>query len=468
MRENSLPNLPYLPVTAGDQEQMLKEIGVESVEDLFADIPESLRQKASLPLPEPLSEPDLIRHIKALAQANRPATGSQGSGSEGLVCFLGAGIYDHYVPATVPYILSRGEFVTAYTPYQAEASQGTLHATFEYQSLICDLTEMEVSNASVYDGASALAEGILMAHHHTNRNRILIPRTLNPFWASVARTYASGLDLEWQEIPFDQKQGTCDLDFIRQHCDDRTACVVVQHPNFFGCLEPVKEIESITHSKGALLIVAFHPISLGLIKPPGALGADIAVAEGQSLGLPMSFGGPLLGIFTCKRDLIRKMPGRLVGATVDARGQRGFVLTLQVREQHIRRERATSNICTNQALCALAAAVYLATLGKDGIRKVATLCAQKAHYLSQQLRNLDLSLRFSAPFFNEFTVDLPCHPDEIHQSLLQQGFLGGLPLNRFYPELPNGWLLAVTEKRTKEEIDRFCEVLGQVINSPSS
>lgn len=451
-------NFPYLPDTDEDRAEMLKLIGAEKIDDLFSDIPAELREKATLNLPPALSEPDLLRHLRSLAAQNLPL----GELPEipvphpsSLVPFLGAGIYDHYIPPAVQHIVSRNEFYTAYTPYQAEASQGTLQATFEYQSLICDLTGMEVSNASLYDGASALAEAILMAHSINGWGKVILPKTLHPHWAQVVRTYADGIKLQFLEAPYLPDVGTTDADFVRQHCDDKTCCVVVQHPNFFGCLEPVAELEAATHQVGALFIVAFDPISLGVLKPPGEYNADIAVAEGQPLGLPPSFGGPLLGIFTCKREFIRKMPGRLIGETVDAKGQRGFVLTLQVREQHIRRERATSNICTNQALCAIAAAAYLALMGKRGIRQAAELCVQKAHYLVEQLSSIGIPRLFSAPFFKEFTVRLPSDPETVNKSLLTKGFLGGLALHRYYPELADGWLLAVTEKRTKAEMDAF-------------
>ncbi len=454
--------VPYLPVTDNDRSEMLRVIGVHSVDDLFADIPTELREKAVLNLPPALSEPELMRHLRSLAAQNLPL-GELPDDSPSLcsllVPFLGAGIYDHYIPPAVQHIISRNEFYTAYTPYQAEASQGTLQATFEYQSLICDLTGMEVSNASLYDGASALAEAVLMAHSINERRKVILPKTLHPHWRQVVRTYASGMKLEFVEAPYLSDKGITDLDFVRAHCDDATCCVIVQHPNFFGCLEQVSDLETVAHRVGALFIVAFDPISLGVLKPPGEYNADIAVAEGQCLGLPPSFGGPLLGIFTCKREFIRKMPGRLVGETVDGKGRRGFVLTLQVREQHIRRERATSNICTNQALCAIAAATYLALMGKQGIRQVAELCAQKAHYLADQLEQAGLPRLFSAPFFKEFAVRLPTTPNIVNKALIGKGFLGGLALRRYYPELADGWLLAVTEKRTKKEMDAFVQAV---------
>ncbi len=459
---NKKRHFPYLPNTDEDRAEMLQAIGAKSIDDLFADIPTELREKAILNLPPALSEPELLRHLRSLAAQNLPL----GELSEetaprppSLVSFLGAGIYDHYIPPAVQHIVSRNEFYTAYTPYQAEASQGTLQATFEYQSLICDLTGMEVSNASLYDGASALAEAVLMAHSINGRKKVLLPKTLHPHWAQVVKTYAAGMKLHFVEVPYSPDAGVSDVEFVRDQCDDQTCCVVVQHPNFFGCLELVSQLEAMAHRVGALFIVAFDPISLGVLKPPGEYNADIAVAEGQCLGLPPSFGGPLLGIFTCKKEFIRKMPGRLIGETVDAKGQRGFVMTLQVREQHIRRERATSNICTNQALCAIAAAAYLALMGKQGIRQVAELCAQKAHYLAEQLQSIGISPLFSAPFFKEFAVKLPTDPRQLNKALISKGFLGGLPLRRYYPELENGWLLAVTEKRTKTEIDAFVQAV---------
>lgn len=446
------PNLsvPYLPNTDNDRTEMLKAIGASSVDDLFSDIPTQLREKAQMNLPPALSEPELMSHIYSLAAQNLHF-GDPSS----LIPFIGAGIYDHYIPPAVKHIISRNEFYTSYTPYQAEASQGTLQATFEYQSLICDLTGMEVCNASLYDGASALAEAVLMAFSINGRRKVILPKTLHPYWQQVVRTYSAGVKVEFVEAPYLSDLGVTDPEFVQTHCDDETSCVVVQHPNFFGCLEYVSEIEKAAHKVGALFIVAFDPISLGVLKPPGEYNADIAVAEGQCLGLPPSFGGPLLGVFTCKREFIRKMPGRLVGETVDAKEQRGFVLTLQVREQHIRRERATSNICTNQGLCAIAAAVYLALMGKQGIRQVAELCTQKAHYLAEQLKRSGINLIFKAPFFKEFAVRLPVDPQTVNKALLGKGFLGGLALKRYYPELTNGWLLAVTEKRTKEEMDAF-------------
>ncbi|MCS7192532.1 MAG: aminomethyl-transferring glycine dehydrogenase subunit GcvPA [Armatimonadetes bacterium] len=461
-------NFPYLPNTEEDRKEMLHAIGAKDIEDLFADIPDELRKRATLNLPPALSEPELIRHLHSLATQNIPF----GELSEklvpypmSLVPFLGAGIYDHYIPSAVRHIISRNEFYTAYTPYQAEASQGTLQATFEYQSLICDLTGMEVSNASLYDGASALAEAVLMAHNINERRKVILPKTLHPHWSQVVKTYAAGMKLQFVEAPYLLDLGITDPEFVRKECNDQTCCVIVQHPNFFGCLELVSDLEKAAHQVGALFIIAFDPISLGVLKPPGEYNADIAVAEGQCLGLPPSFGGPLLGIFTCKREFIRKMPGRLVGETVDAKGKRGFVLTLQVREQHIRRERATSNICTNQALCAIAAAAYLSLMGKQGIRQVAELCAQKAHYLAEKFQGINIPLLFSAPFFKEFAVKLPVEPQKVNKALIGKGFLGGLTMSRYYPELDRAWLIAVTEKRTKAEMDALVQAVQECISA---
>lgn len=454
--------VPYLPNIDDDRVKMLQFIGLQSIDDLFADVPAELKEKASFNLPPALSEPELMSHMRSLASQNIPLgelCENQGFHPRALIPFLGAGIYDHYIPPAVQHIIGRNEFYTAYTPYQAEASQGTLQAIFEYQSLVCDLTGMEVSNASLYDGASALAEGVLMAHSINYRRKVILPRNLHPHWRRVVLTYAAGVKLQFIEAPYLPDLGTIDIDFVRAQCDDETCCVVVQQPNFFGCLEEVDELEAIVHRVGAIFIVAFDPISLGVLKPPGEYNADVAVAEGQCLGLPPSFGGPLLGIFTCKREFIRKLPGRLVGETVDSIGRRGFALTLQVREQHIRRERATSNICTNQALCAIAAAVYLALMGTQGLRQVAELCTQKAHYLAEQLEKIGIPRVFKAPFFKEFAVKLSIDPEIVNKSLITKGFLGGLALSRYYPELLNGWLLAVTEKRTKTEMDAFVQTL---------
>ncbi|MCS6862484.1 MAG: aminomethyl-transferring glycine dehydrogenase subunit GcvPA, partial [Abditibacteriales bacterium] len=353
----------YIANTDADRRAMLERIGVASIEDLFSDIPPEIRQNAAPHLPPGLTEMEVRAEAWRLSGQNVNVNAAP--------CFLGGGSYDHYVPAAVPFICSRSEFFTAYTPYQAEASQGTLQVIYEFQTMVCQLTGMEMSNASLYDGASALAEAVIMAWAIQKRPRVLLPRTLHPHYRQVVATYTQGLPLELVDVPY--ADGVVDLDALQSALDNASA-VVVQHPNFFGCLEDVNVISQLTHERGALLISVFDPISLGLLKPPGDYDADIAVAEGQPLGIPLSFGGPYLGLFACKKQFARQAPGRIVGATHDDKGRRGFVLTLQTREQHIRREKATSNICTNQGLMALAATVYLALLGKHGLRRVAELC----------------------------------------------------------------------------------------------
>ena len=428
---------------------MLESIGVSSVAELLEQIPDELRMRGKLVLPEPMSEIELRRHFTRLAAGNASA----------LPCFLGGGIYDHYIPSTVPAILGRSEFYTSYTPYQPEISQGTLQSIFEFQTLICDLTAMEVANASLYDGASALAEAALMASSITERTEWVVSSCVNPTYRETLRTYAwaSG-----HRLVEEGREGFI-TDFARlgKAVGENTACVIVQNPNFFGSLESMAEAEALAHSSGAMFIVSFDPISLGLLKPPGEYNADIAVGEGQSLGIPMAFGGPLLGLFACKREFMRQMPGRVVGATTDTQGRKGYVLTLQTREQHIRREKATSNICTNQGLCALAATVYLSTLGKQGLRQIAELCVAKSHYLQEQVSDASggMSPR-SRAFFKEFVVRCPRPVNEVNAALRERGVIGGLDLGRFYPELAKHMLLCVTEKRTREEMDALVEGLA--------
>jgi glycine dehydrogenase subunit 1 len=444
--------LPYIPNTQEDQRRMLESIGASSIAELFEQIPAELHQKdgpgvnsRTIFQGEPLSEIELRRHFAELAGANQP-----------LPSFLGAGIYDHYIPSTVPAILGRAEFYTSYTPYQPEISQGTLQSIFEFQTLICQLTAMEVANASLYDGATALAEAALMASSITGRTEWVVSDCVNPAYRETLRTYAwaSGHTL------VEQGRNGVTTDFGRLTVGPDTACVIVQNPNFFGAIESLAEAESLAHANGALFIVSFDPISLGLLKPPGEFGADIAVGEGQSLGIPMTYGGPLLGLFACKQQYVRQMPGRVVGATTDVEGKRGYVLTLQTREQHIRREKATSNICTNQGLCALAATVYLSTLGKYGLGQVAQLCAQKSHFLAEQIAGITgYEVPFDARFLKEFVVKCPAPAREINDRLRERGLIGGLDLGRFYPELADHMLLCVTEKRSREEMDALLEGL---------
>jgi len=439
--------MTYIPHTDADRERMLRAIGVERMEDLFAEIPQELRFRGLLNLPRGMDEIALRAHMQRLASHNMDTSKC--------VCFLGAGIYDHFAPAVIEAILSRGEFLTAYTPYQPEVSQGILQAMFEYQTMICRLTGMEVSNASMYDGATALAEAALMAWHHTGRRRIVMSQGIHPHYRRVVRTYANAADLEVQEVLC--AEGVTSVD---APIPDDAACVLWQHPNFYGNLEPMAELTALAHARGALAIVAVDPIALGILKPPGEYGVDVVVGEGQPLGLAMGFGGPLLGFYACKDEYIRRLPGRIIGETVDVEGRRGFVMTLRTREQDIRRERATSNICTNEALMALAAAVYLSTMGKQGLRKVANLCLQKAHYLANRLTELPgVELVYpQARFFKEFVVSLPRSAEEVVQALLP-GYLAGLPLSRYEAGREHHLLIAVTEKRTRQEMDEFVHAL---------
>lgn len=432
----------FLPHTEEDRQEMLKTIGVKSMEELFSDVPSEVLLNRPLNIPGPLSELELTKHVQELSRKNGNLTD--------YVSFLGAGSYDHFIPSAVDHMLLRSEFYTAYTPYQPEISQGTLMAIFEYQTLICELTGMETSNASMYDGATAMAEAALMACESQRKKRIVVSSTVHPEYREVLKTYAGGQAIEIVEVPFEK--GTTDLNKLDQLVDDSTAGVIIQHPNFFGTLEKVQEISDLVHTKGALYIAVVDPISLAILKAPAGYGADIVVGEGQSLGNPVSFGGPQLGFFATSGKLIRRMPGRIVGQTVDTRGQRAFVLTMQAREQHIRREKATSNICSNEALCALAATIYLTMLGKKGLVEVAKLCVQKANYLKDQLKVAGFEPAFEAPFFKEFVVKTNKPVHKINKALLSDKIIGGLSLERFYPELKNNMLLCVTEKRTQHEM----------------
>jgi glycine dehydrogenase subunit 1 len=437
----------YIPNTEEDQKEMLKAIGVESIEDLFDSIPQNLRLKTDLNLPSLLSEMELVNELKGLSEKNAHL--------DEYVSFLGAGSYDHFVPSLVDHLSSRPEFYTSYTPYQAEASQGMLQTTYEYQSLICKLFQMDVCNASLYEGATALVEAAVLAHNVNHRKKVLVAKSVHPEYRQVLTTYIKktlGLSI----IEIDYENGVTDLIKLEERISKDTCCVVIQNPNFFGCLEKVNEIEEITHQAGSLYLVCVDPISLGILIPPGDYNADIAVAEGQVLGGKLNFGGPYLGIFTSKAEFLRKMPGRIVGETTDKKGRRGFVLTLQTREQHIRRERATSNICTNQALNALKAAIYLSTLGEEGLAKVAHLCLQKSHYAARRICQIPgFELAFTSPFFKEFAVRCSISPRKINKLLWDNKVLGGFDLGKFYPELENSLLFSVTEKRTREEIDKL-------------
>lgn len=429
---------------------MLDSIGASEVAALFDQIPSELHMKGALDLPPPMSEIELRKHFGELAGQNVT--------TDCYPSFLGGGIYDHYIPSTVPAIIGRSEFYTSYTPYQPEISQGTLQSIFEFQTLICRLTGMEVANASLYDGATALAEAAMMASSITGRTKWVVSECVHPAHRETLRTYAwaSGHQL----VETRRNHFRTDLEQMSEAAGDDTACVIVQSPNFFGALESMGDAEALARRDGALFIVSFDPVSLGLLKPPGVYNADIAVAEGQSLGIPQAYGGPLVGLFVCKQQYVRQMPGRVVGATTDSQGRRGYVLTLQTREQHIRREKATSNICTNQGLCALAATVYLCTLGKTGLREVAELCVQKSHYLADEIGNLPgYEVSSPAKFFKEFVVRCPAPANEINDRLSDRGIIGGLDLGRFYPDLADHMLLCVTEKRTREEMDALVEAL---------
>lgn len=445
--------MSYIPHTDADRERMLRTIGVQSIDDLFAEIPEELHFKGWLNLPRGMDEIALRAHMQRLAAQNMDTSRC--------VCFLGAGIYDHFSPAIIEAILSRGEFLTAYTPYQPEVSQGMLQAMFEYQTMICQLTGMQVSNASMYDGATALAEAALMAWHHTGRRRIVISQSVHPNYRHVVHTYARAADLEVQEIACSEDGVT----LLNAPIADGAACVLWQSPNFFGNLEPMEELTAQAHEQGALAIVAVDPIALGILKPPGEYGVDVVVGEGQPLGLPMGFGGPLLGFYACKEDYVRRLPGRIIGETVDVEGRRGFVMTLRTREQDIRRERATSNICTNEALMALAAAVYLSAMGKQGLRRVANLCLQKAHYLARRLAELPgVQMVYPrARFFKEFVISLPRPAEEVVQALLPD-YLAGLPLSRYEQGREHQLLIAVTEKRTRQEMDDFVQAMRRALS----
>jgi glycine dehydrogenase subunit 1 len=448
--------MSYIPHTDSDRAAMLAEIGVESIGDLFLDVPESVRYPELKLLP-PLSEVEILRELRALSEENADL--------DHYACFLGAGAYNHFVPSVVGHVVSRSEFYTAYTPYQPEISQGTLQAIFEYQSMVCALTGMDVANASHYDGATSLAEAALMSVSVSRgkRRKIIVSPTVHPEYRATLRTYTPGSDLEI--VDDGDLISNIQYPIPNTHLDTDTACLIIQNPNFFGQLEEVGELNQLAeavHAAGALLIVNTDPISLGLFTPPGQYGADIVVGEGQPLGNPLNFGGPYLGIFACREDYMRKMPGRLIGETVDTEGRRGFVLTLSAREQHIRRERATSNICTNEALCALAAGAYLAAMGKSGLRQVAELCYHKAHYAAQQIAAIPGFLVGDKPFFKEFVVRCPRPPAEINEALLERGIIGGYDLGRDYPHLENHMLLCVTEMNTRAEIDCLVEALEEV------
>ncbi|MBB6634796.1 aminomethyl-transferring glycine dehydrogenase subunit GcvPA [Cohnella thailandensis] len=445
----------YIPMTEQDQAEMLATIGVSSTEELFRDIPEAIRYKGTMPMSSALDEFSLLEHMKELAGRN--------ADTDRYKSFLGAGIYDHHLPVVINHMISRSEFYTAYTPYQPEISQGELQAIFEFQSYICELTGMKVANASMYDGVTALSEAGALAAGATKRKQLVVSRAVHPEARQALLTMAHGLNLEIVEVGC--ANGVTDLDALRAAVTTDTAAVLVQSPNFFGAVEDLAAIELIIHGAKGLFVVSANPMALGLLETPGKLGADICVGDAQPLGISQSLGGPTCGFFAVAEPLMRRMPGRIVGQTTDIDGKRGFVLTLQAREQHIRREKATSNICSNQALLALCASIYLSTMGKQGLIDAANLNLQKAHYAANELKKRGFELPFGSPFFNEFVVKLPegVSVKETNLKLLESGFLGGYDLGIAYPELAGHMLIAVTEKRTRTEIDSFASRLGEVV-----
>ncbi|MFE8702500.1 aminomethyl-transferring glycine dehydrogenase subunit GcvPA [Cytobacillus sp. FJAT-54145] len=440
----------YLPMTEADKQAMLDTIGVSSVEELFSDIPERVQFKGEYQIKQAKPETALMKELTQLAQKNADLRAN--------TSFLGAGVYDHYMPVIVDHVLSRSEFYTAYTPYQPEISQGELQAIFEFQTMICELTGMDVANSSMYDGGTALAEAAMLSAGQTKRKKILISSAVHPESKEVVKSYAKGQYIDVVEVPY--KDGVTDLEALNEMISDEIAAVIVQYPNFFGRIEPMKELEEIIHNHKALFVVSSNPLSLGALTPPGKFGADIVAGDAQPFGIPTSFGGPHCGYFAVTNKLMRKVPGRLVGQTTDDQGRRGFVLTLQAREQHIRRDKATSNICSNQALNALAASVAMTALGKKGVKEMAISNIQKAHYAKKQFKENGFEIAFEGPSFNEFVVKLNKPVKEANKSLLQKGIIGGYDLGRDYKELANHMLIAVTELRTKEEIDTFVKELG--------
>jgi len=443
----------YIPHTDEDIREMLQAVGVESVDDLFSEVPSALRLDRPLDLPQPLAEGPLLKELERLAAGNATASSH--------LSFLGGGAYNHFIPAVVDHLISRSEFYTAYTPYQPEISQGTLQAIFEYQSLICQLTGLDAANASMYDGASACAEAVMMAARATRRRKVLISRALHPEYRQTVASYCRYLRMDLVEVAFGG-DGATDPDDLARLIDDETAAVVAGYPNYFGVIEDLAALASVAHGEGALLVAAVaEPIALGLLKSPGELGADIVAGEGQSFGIPLAYGGPYLGFFAARQKAVRSMPGRLVGETVDRDDRRGFVLTLATREQHIRREKATSNICSNEGLCALMAAIYLCLMGKAGIREVAEQNLAKAEYAKGRIAALEgFSLPFAGPTFNEFVVEAAEGAAAVLSRLEERKILGGLALDRHFEEMPKQFLVCVTEQNSREEIDALAEALA--------
>lgn len=441
---------PYIPATHEDEQKMLKACNVGSIDDLFSDIPDDLKLNRDLNLDESKSELEVSEIITKMADKN----------IDDLTCFLGAGAYDHYIPSLIKSITSRSEFYTAYTPYQAEISQGTLQSIFEFQSMIAEITKMDIANASMYDGATAAVEACIMAVGKTRRNKIVVPKTVHPETRQILKTYLQFKDVEVVEVDYDREYGTTDLNKLKEVVGEETACILVQNPNFFGVIEDVDEIGSIARDNKAMYVMSVNPITLSILKSPGEVGADIAVGDAQPLGNSLNFGGPYVGFLAIKSGLIRKMPGRVVGQTVDADGKRCYALTLQTREQHVRREKATSNICSNQGLNALIASIYLATMGKKGYQEVAMQNIQKSHYAYKKFdESKNFEPVFKGKFFNEFVVKSPMPVEELNEKLLENKILGGYDLGKDYEELKGCVLMCVTEKRTAKEIDNLVNLM---------
>jgi glycine dehydrogenase subunit 1 len=443
--------IPYIPNTENDIKEMLDVIGVKSIDDLFSDLQPQHKPK-SFNLPTSKSEFEVLEYVKELSAKN----------IQGLTYFIGGGYYDHYVPSAVSALISRGEFFTAYTPYQPECSQGTLQALYEFQSCICTMTGMEVANASLYDGGTALFEAIMMAIRITKRKKIVMDGGVSPIHRKIIDTYTSNLEYDFEETPV--VHGASDREAIYKLMDRDTAAIILQNPNFFGTVDDHTDIINKAHELGILVIESVYPVSLGMIKSPGEMGADIVTGEGQSLGLPLNFGGPYLGFMATKKKYVRKLPGRIVGQTVDSDGKRCFVNTLQAREQHIRREKATSNICTNVSLCAVQALIYMTLIGRKGFQELAQTNLNKAEYMKQQLESIEgVEVKRSSPSFNEFTVHLPIAADLVVECMIKKGFAAGFPIGRYYPNMENYMIVAVTEKRTKSEIEKYVEALKTVL-----
>ncbi|KAB7706691.1 aminomethyl-transferring glycine dehydrogenase subunit GcvPA [Bacillus aerolatus] len=443
----------YLPDTKQDQEEMLSFLGISSTDELFEDIPPEIRLKGELNIPAAIPEPQLLKKMHELASQNKNANQYP--------TFLGAGTYDHYIPSVVNHMISRSEFYTAYTPYQPEISQGELQAIFEFQTMVCELTGMDVANSSMYDGFTSLAEAASLAVASTKRSKVLISKAVHPESRAIINPVSAGQGYTVEEV--DLAADVTDLVKLQEQIDQDTAAVIVQYPNFFGSIEDLAEMKKTTEANGALFIVSANPLALALLQAPGKLGADIVIGDMQPLGIPMSFGGPHCGYFAVHKKFMRKIPGRIVGQTKDEQGKRGFVLTLQAREQHIRRDKATSNICSNQALNALASSVCMTALGKQGVRHMAQLNIEKADYMAKRLQEKGFMIMNQSPFFNEFVVELPRPVKEVNAKLLEAGMIGGFDLGSDYG-FDNQMLIAVTEQRTKEEIDQFVEVLEASVN----